>query len=472
MARALKYIAAISLTAASMATWAGENSPLNLRAFLLGLEQTPALGGGTTRALAAPNAFSFQAANAPREHQRPFSFGNRLFNTNWVEAPASVKSFDGLGPLFNRVSCSGCHTKDGRGQPPVDKSCPMDSMLIRISLPGEDPHGGPRPHPDYGDQISERSLAHVVPEACVTVTYREIAGLYGDGEAYSLRAPSYDFSAFKHQPFGQDVMISPRVAPAMIGLGLLQSITEADLGNLEDEADRDGDGISGRRNAVWDKALQRASTGRFGWKANQPGLLQQNAAAAIGDIGLSTSLFPDENCAPAQSDCKQAINGGSPELSDEFLGKLTLYTMTLAVPAQRNAEDALVKTGAQLFRDMNCAGCHMPTMRTGLVRDYPELSNQTFHPFTDLLLHDMGDELSDNRPDFKASGREWRTPPLWGIGLVPVVNGHSTLLHDGRARNVAEAILWHGGEAEDAKEQFRKADANARAALIAFINSL
>jgi CxxC motif-containing protein (DUF1111 family) len=266
--------------------------------------------------------------------------------------------------------------------------------------------------------------------------------------------------------------MSPRVAPHMIGLGLLEAVPEETLEALADPEDKDGDGISGRVNRVWDQQAQAPAIGRFGWKANQPNLKQQNAGAALGDIGLTTSLNAAENCTAPQTLCAAAINGGAPELSDEFLAKLTLYTMTIAVPEQRNASHPQVTAGEALFRSMGCASCHMPSLVTGGIEGFPQLSRQTIHPFTDLLLHDMGEGLADGRPDFEASGREWRTPPLWGLGLVPTVNGHDNLLHDGRARGFAEAILWHGGEAEMAKEAFRTAPRQERDALVAFLKSL
>ena len=273
-------------------------------------------------------------------------------------------------------------------------------------------------------------------------------------------------------PLGDDILMSPRVAPQMIGLGLLQSVPDETLLALADPDDKDGDGISGRVNMVWNQETQQPAIGRFGWKANQPSLHQQNAGAALGDIGLTTTVNAHENCTAAQQGCTDAINGGTPEIPDEFLAKLTLYTMTIAVPQQRNADAPEVKQGEALFRDFGCASCHMPSLKTGENAEFPQVSNQTFHAFTDLLLHDMGEGLADNRPDFEATGREWRTPPLWGLGLVPVVNGHDNLLHDGRARGFAEAILWHGGEAEAAKEAFRTAPKDERAALVAFLKSL
>jgi CxxC motif-containing protein (DUF1111 family) len=472
MTSRLKLSIASALALAAFASLGSRADVPNLRDVLLAFPLTEQLGGDGTRPIASDIAFALQTPNSPKRHQRPFSFGNRLFNTNWVEAPGSVKAFDGLGPMFNRVSCSGCHTKDGRGRPPENNQGPMDSMLLRISIPGKDTTGGVMPHPTYGDQISERAILHVKPEGRAEIFYTELPGVYGDGEKFSLRKPRYAISGLNYGDLGKGIMISPRVAPVMIGLGLLQSVPDETLLALADPDDADGNGISGRPNEVWDSAAKKKFLGRFGWKANQPNLRQQNAGAAIGDIGIATSLADGQNCTTAQTDCTNAIHGGAPEMSDEFLDKLTLYTMTIAVPAQRNAIDPVVIRGEVLFRTMGCASCHMPTLQTKSVERFPELSNQTFHPFTDLLLHDMGEGLADNRPDFEASGQEWRTPPLWGLGLIPVVNKHDLLLHDGRARGAAEAILWHGGEAEKSREVFRNAAKPERDALIAFLNSL
>jgi CxxC motif-containing protein (DUF1111 family) len=452
----------------SLASYSGVVSPSSLRQTLLSYPVTINLGGDTTRPLVAPNAFSFPAANLPPENARAFSFGNRLFNTNWVEAPASVKSFDGLGPLFNRVSCSGCHTKDGRGQPPAGGIGPLDSMLLRISLPGVGAHNAPRPVPNYGDQLSERAINGVKAEAKVSIAYNDIAGHYGDGESYILRNPTYTIYDAAYGAVPAEILISPRVAPHMIGLGLLDAVPDATLQKLADPNDRDGDGISGRTNIAWNAITRKSAIGRFGWKASQPDLRNQNAAAALGDIGLTSDIHPKQNCEPSQSHCTSAVNGGTPEINAEFFDKLTLYTATLAVPAQRSDVDP---KGAALFRQMGCAACHFPTLISG-PSSIREVANQTFHPYTDLLLHDMGDALSDQRPDFEATGNEWRTPPLWGLGLVPKVNGHNTLLHDGRARGFAEAILWHGGEAETSKEAFRTAPKIQREALIEFLKSL
>ena len=347
---------AASAIVAAMASYA-VSAATSTRIELLAIPVTDQLGGATTRPASSDSAFSLPAANIGSPHRRIFSFGNRLFNTNWTAAPGSVKSFDGLGPLFNRVSCSGCHTRDGRGRPSETGQGPMDSMLIRLSIPGQDELGGPKAHPAYGDQLNERAIGTVAVEGRVIVRYEAIPGVFADGERFELRRPAYEVVDLGYGSLGDDTMLSPRVAPAVFGLGLLEAVPGETLQSLADPEDRDGDGISGRLNMVWDQSLQQLAIGRFGWKANQPSLLQQNAGAARGEIGLTTPLALEPNCTTRQKACQDSIDGGTPELSREFLDKLTLYVMTLAVPAQRKADDPLVRTGARLFRDFKCASC-------------------------------------------------------------------------------------------------------------------
>ena len=434
---------------------------------------SPFLGAATTQTKAISDAaFTYMATNALQEHQRAFFFGNRLFNTNWVTAPSSVKSFDGLGPFFNRVSCSGCHTKDGRGRPPLAAGESMESMLIRLSVPDAKSPNGASPHPVYGDQFSENAILGVKPEGKTKITYEVIRGKYGDGEPFELQKPNYELTQLAYGGLGADIMLSPRVAPQVIGLGLLEAVPEEQLRANSDPDDKDGDGISGRPNEAKDPISGKVQIGRFGWKANQPNLEAQNASAAIGDIGITNPLHWQENCAPAQADCLNAPTAPEIDMPQKFFERLNLYTRLLAVPAQRNSDNPLVIKGQEIFNSIGCASCHLPTLKTGEEAVLPELENQVFHPFTDLLLHDLGDGLADNRPDELADGREWRTPPLWGIGLIKTVNGHDRLLHDGRARGPAEAILWHGGEAERAKQAFWLASKADRDALVAFLNSL
>lgn len=274
-------------------------------------------------------------------------------------------------------------------------------------------------------------------------------------------------------------MMSPRVAPQMIGLGLLEAIPEEDIRAAADPDDSDGDGISGRPNEVWSLAHGRVRLGRFGWKAGNPTVRQQAAEAMDIDLGLSNALFarPSGDCTGAQPMCLNAPNGSTPrhgnlEVSAELLDLLTFYTQNLAVLVRRKHDDARVLRGKALFQSLNCAGCHRGPYTTGAVPDQPHLSGQKIWPYTDLLLHDMGEDLADRRPEGAADGREWRTPPLWGIGLTQVVSGHTQFLHDGRARSLEEAILWHGGEAAAAQNGYAALTRRDRDALLAFLKSL
>lgn len=428
-------------------------------------------GGDTTVFDATVSAFGFSIHNLKEEHRASFFVGHSFFDQNWVAAPASTAGRDGLGPLFNARSCSSCHAKDGRDHPPVAGE-PMHTMLLRISVPGTGPHGEPNPDPTYGGQLQSQAILGARPEAECVVTYQEVAGQFGDGEKFSLRRPVYSVRNFGYGPMATNAMLSPRVAPAMIGLGLLEAVPEETLRSLVSKQAGDGEGISGRLNLVWDCSANKMRPGRFGWKAEQPTVLQQAAAAFNEDIGITSSLMPVENFTKAESACASLPCGGHPEVSDKIFSDVVLYSRALAVPARRNCNDPRVKHGELLFTQANCSACHVPKLQTGDFPELPELSHQTIHPYTDLLLHDMGEGLSDHRPVFDANGRDWRTAPLWGIGLVPKVNGHSCFLHDGRARNLEEAILWHDGEARATKEAFRTMPKQDREDLIAFLESL
>jgi CxxC motif-containing protein (DUF1111 family) len=287
-----------------------------------------------------------------------------------------------------------------------------------------------------------------------------------------LLAPVYVFEELAYGELSPETKFSPRVAPSVFGVGLLEAIPEAQILERADPDDANKDGISGRPNRVWDHVNKRAVIGRLGWKANQPDVAHQTAGAFSQEIGMTTTLRPEPNCTNIQIACIDAPDGGSPEISDEIFKRIVDYQRMLAVPARRNLDDAQVKQGAQLFASAGCAACHRATFKTAAVADAPWLSNQTIHPFTDMLLHDMGPDLADGRADFEASGTEWRTPPLWGMGLQHAVNGHTRYLHDGRARDANEAILWHGGEAEGAREAYKKMSRSEREALLKFLSSL
>lgn len=423
------------------------------------------------------NAFGFPAQNLSQFEKNKFSLGNSVFKANWVVAPSSMTTIDGIGPLLNARSCSGCHNLNGRAATPANPGDELGGLLFRLSIPGDDGHGGSLGDPAYGTQLSNHGISSgtnsVIPEGTADVTYSMIAGTYHDGISYELRDPIYAFKNLGYGSFDPGIMYSPRLAQQLPGLGLLEAITEADILALADPSDANGDGISGRPNYVWNYKTSTTDLGRFGWKASQPTLLQQVAAAAIGDMGLTTTLFSDENLTGQQvTDYGSWTNGGTPEVQVNDFDPLVFYCQTLAVPARRNWENAEVLRGKQLFTQAKCASCHTPYFETG-AHSITALSSQKIRPYTDMLLHDMGPGLADGRPDYLATGNEWRTPPLWGIGLIQVVNPQGRfLMHDGRARNVAEAILWHGGEGEFSRKAFVKMNAADRAALLKFVNSL
>ncbi|MBH53723.1 MAG: thiol oxidoreductase [Opitutaceae bacterium] len=428
-------------------------------------------GGDTTVFLETKDAFSLPAKNLElTEHPRFFA-GNAFFNTNWVDASSIVDGRDGLGPLFNVRSCSACHFKDGRGRPPI-KGEISNGWLMRISIPGRTDHGAPLPDPIYGNQISVRALPGAKPEASIRISYQERTGNYPDGSTFTLLEPRYSMADWAYGEPSEELLFSPRGASQVFGLGLLEAVSEAEILSRADPLDEDKDGISGRPNRVWSPSSDQKVLGRFGWKANKADLMDQTAGAFVGDIGITNSVFPDENHTVQQELTKNFPSGGTPEISIRDLQDVVFYLQTLAVPAARIRNQDEFEAGKALFWDLQCSTCHAPELRTPEDYAIEALAGQTFRPYTDLLLHDMGAGLADSRPDFDATGSEWRTPPLWGIGLFPKVNEHSRLLHDGRARNVEEAILWHGGEAEQSKQSFKKQSRSKRELIIRFVESL
>ncbi|HEV2695920.1 MAG TPA: di-heme oxidoredictase family protein [Verrucomicrobiae bacterium] len=428
-------------------------------------------GGDTTAFDSTRNAFSLAARNLLPEHRTAYTMGSFFFDESWLAASVTPSDRDGLGPMFVARSCIACHIRNGRGRAP-DSFLPTDSMVVRISIPGACEHGGPKPEPTYGLQLQTHALPGCKPEAQVLGSYRIIRGSYGDGEAYYLRQPTFRLSNLGYGPFQTNATISPLVAPAIIGLGLLEAVPEKTLRERELANRQRTDGISGHVNMVWDATAGKIVVGRFGWKAEQPSVSQQVASAFNGDMGLTTTICPQENNTEAEDVLTNALSGGSPEVSDEVFDATVLFSRLIAVPSRRDSTNETVLRGEQLFHELDCAVCHTPTMQTGDAPGFPELSRQTIRPYTDLLVHDMGPDLSDHRRVYQADGSEWRTPPLWGGGLIETVNTHNNLLHDGRARGFAEAILWHGGEAEHSKQQFRLLPKPDRDALVQFLQSL
>lgn len=424
----------------------------------------PESGGATTIHDVSSAAFSAPAPNLDSQALELHRAGDAAFEAKFVTAPAPIRG--GLGPVFNNVSCVACHAGDGRGRPPADGEA-LASMLVRLSVPGADTHGGPLPVPGYGGQLQPRAVFGASPEAQVSIAYRDSVVRYADGAEARLRIPSYGL-ADAYAPLPEGVLLSPRVSPPVFGLGLLEAVEESAILAHADPDDRDGDGISGKANYAWDEIAGKPALGRFGWKANTPGLLQQCAAAYNNDMGITSYVFPRETCYGQSQGCEE----GPPEVDSATLQAVAFYVRTLAVPARRGTDDPEVRRGGKLFAALRCAACHLPDLRTGGNAQVASLAGQGIHPYTDLLLHDMGEGLSDGRPDFRAEAREWRTPPLWGIGLTSIVNGHTQFLHDGRARDLAEAVLWHGGEAAAAKDGFLALPGSDRKALLAFLNSL
>jgi len=442
-------------------------------------EPDEALAGGTATVWRNDvNAFAQPSANLSPQRKLDFSVGNSFFRSPWVSAPATTTARDGLGPLFNSSACQNCHIKDGRGHPPEPDAANAVSMLVRLSIPDTAAQAavierlGVNPEPVYGTQLQDMAVPGVTPEAKVRVAYDLHTVTFDDGTAVQLRKPRLLLSQLGYGPLHPQALLSARVAPPMTGLGLLEAIPDAALlANSHAQAAVD-DGVQGRPNYVWDDAQAKTVIGRFGWKAGQPTLAQQNAHAFANDMGLTTGLLPQGNCTGAQDDCLNASHGGTPEVSDNILRLVLFYTRNLAVPARRDVTSPQVLAGKRLFHQAGCQTCHTPQYTTAASAAEPELANQRIRPYTDLLLHDMGPGLADGRHEFAASGQDWRTPPLWGMGLSETVSGHTQYLHDGRARNAMEAILWHGGEAASAQRHVLSFNASQRAALLAFLNSL
>lgn len=425
-------------------------------------------GGAATSVDATENAFGNQVEKASYEDLDKFENGNSFFRMNWVTAGASTTARDGLGPLMNANSCSACHLLDGRGKPTLDAG-----LLLRLSVDGTSAHGGPKPDSIYGGQLSISAIQNVLKEGDVSINYTDFSGTFPDGETYSLRKPTYTISNLNYGALELSSMFSPRVGPQVYGLGLLEIIPENAIILNADENDVNTDQISGKANYVWDKTTNSTQIGRFGWKANQPNLHQQTADAFVGDMGITSALNPEENLSgkTQKTNYGALLNGGNPEISDKTLADVVFYQRSLAVPARRNVKNESVIKGKKIMSEIGCTNCHKESFTTGF-SSIPQLSNQTIYPYTDLLLHDMGNDLADNRPDFLANGNEWRTPPLWGIGLIKVVNKHTFFMHDGRARNIEEAILWHGGEAINSKNKYKNLSKAARNSLITFLENL
>jgi CxxC motif-containing protein (DUF1111 family) len=440
------------------------------------IQTTPMSGGAGSVEQFDHNAYSLPLGNMSMTKRLDFSVGNSFFRNPWVTAPASTEARDGVGPLFNTNSCQGCHLKDGRGHPPTGDENPI-ALFLRLSLPDQQAEPGTLerrgalPVPAYGLQLQTAAVPGAQPEGKLVIEYRPREVSFADGHSVTLQEPLYSIDSPAYGELPEMLQTSPRLAPPMIGLGLLEAIPEADLIAAADPEDADGDGISGRANQVWDVRSGTTVMGRFGWKAGEPSIEQQGLHAFAGDMGLTSRLVPQTDCMESQG-CDAYPTGGTPEVSDDVADFVTFYASSLAVPMRRDMGVPAVKQGAERFNALGCASCHTPRQRTAADAARPALADQEIWPYSDLLLHDLGEALADHRSEFQADGREWRTPPLWGIGLAQTVNPRAGFLHDGRARSLEEAILWHGGEAETATQGYRNLPADQRAELLRFLESL
>ncbi len=449
-------------------------------------------GGATSIDLAAGASFSLPAANLSDAQKARFYAGRALAHQPWVRGPTTTDARDGLGPLYNARTCLACHVNGGRGRVPrADDEMLLQGVLL-LGSSESDPRRGATPDPVYGGQLQSQSiaLAHQLrnvrgvehanlsssnrPEAYPHIRFEERHFSYPDGASVTLRRPRVVLKQIGYGPLAASTRMSLRMAPPILGAGLLEAIPQSAIDAGADPEDHDGDGVSGRVNWVWDFEHDRRAPGRFGWKANRASLKVQVAAALASDMGITSTLFPEQPCTEAQPECRRGPHGSDAdglEISDALLDTVVEFNQLIAVPARRKEDHPMVRQGRTLFYRARCNGCHTPSYRTGEDAPAP-LAGQTIWPYTDLLLHDMGPELADGRPDYEASGSEWRTPPLWGVGLSQAVNGARGLLHDGRARSVEEAILWHGGEATKSRAAFIELDKDDRKALIAFVKSL
>ncbi|MET0748807.1 MAG: di-heme oxidoredictase family protein [Rhizobium sp.] len=452
-------------------------------------ETYEAMESGAATSTAAVNAKSFANPSTNLDPARGLDFhvGNALFSQLWVSSPSSTQAADGLGPLYNARSCQTCHANGGRGHPP-EPAGNATTMFLRLARPARtdeerqaiaESHVVNFPDATYGTQLQDIAVPGLASEGKVAVTYREHTVTLGGGETVSLRQPTFKAIDLAYGPLEPDTTVSARVAPAMLGLGLIEAISASDILAHADPDDSNHDGIAGRAATVRDNRTGALTLGRFGWKAQNATVRDQTASALDTDIGISNPDRPNASgdCTEKEPHCLKMPTGvqkrlGPTEAPESVLDLMTYYAENLAAPARRKVSDLTVLHGKQMFYQSGCIACHTPKFVT---RDDAANATQAFQliwPYSDFLLHDMGDGLADGQQVGIATGQDWRTPPLWGIGLTKTVSGHTFFLHDGRARNLTEAVLWHGGEATKARDAFASLSKDDRQALITFVESL
>ncbi|MBL4630873.1 MAG: hypothetical protein JKY14_06820, partial [Paraglaciecola sp.] len=457
-------------------------------------------GGDMTARRVSHRSYVVEGKGVSAMQKLNFWTGFSLFRDPWVIAPSSTKDRDGLGPLFNTRSCIDCHSRGGRGPAPKVGLSTPSSMVIRLGLKDQATTATKATtfkqtttYATYGGQIQTRAIntrhstrlpKAISPEAKLHLAYETINGQYADGTAYQLNKPTYQLQNLAYGELDPDVGLSPRFAPVVYGAGLLDAIAEQDLLIQEDIHDENNDGISSRYNRVpmvkkhtfeENYTAPTQGIGRFGLKAKHPTLAQQVAAAFKDDIGITNSWFPTESCTSSQTDCAVASQLGQNtkiEIPNKLLKLVIDTNQFMAVPPTRDLKSKIAQQGRELFYQGGCASCHTPSYTTS--QDYPVavLANQKIWPYTDLALHDMGEGLADGVIENQASGQEWRTSRLWGLGAQKIFRKQPLYLHDGRAKSVAEAILWHGGEAKASQTFFTHLIATERQQLLAFLDAI
>ena len=423
--------------------------------------------------------FMKQIAGLNDEEQDKFMLGRSFFTIPWVEAPSATTARDGLGPLFNSNTCVNCHPNNAIGSVYNKNNNISRNYVTRLSIPSNGSfehkkmlkYNGFIEEPLYGEQISINGVPGVPYEAKSIIKYESVPIFYLDGEKVVLKKPlqgvEYQLADLQYGEISHNVSITNRLAPALVGLGLLEQISDEQILKNEDITDKDNDGISGKANIVYSVEHKDFRVGRYTKKASAPSVIHQSAAAAFNDMSLTNIYFQKENCTSSQKECLEAPKG------DDVMGKKTFdlpkmrldaiafYLKNLKIPYSKITEFE----GEILFNDVGCVKCHTASFTLE--------SGYQIKPFSDLLLHDMGEALSDGRVEFKANANEWRTAPLWGIGKYKLATGKSPeLLHDGRAKTIEEAILWHGGEAQKIKETFMNLSKTQRVSLIKYIEEL